>query len=183
MSAVEKKEPISSAMFIFLNKTCFRGIHREGPNGFNVPYGNYKNPSIFDEDHILQVSRLLQGVQFKVCSYTEVLCEVEDGDFVYLDPPYAPLNSNSFVGYTKDGFKQAEHDSLFQACRSLTERGGRFLMSNANVPMVVHAFNDDSRYVTKVIQCRRAIHSKNPGSSAEEVLISSDPRTANAREM
>ena len=47
----DKKSLFASAMFIFLNKTCFRGVFRVGPKGFNVPYGHYHNPEIINKEH------------------------------------------------------------------------------------------------------------------------------------
>ena len=166
----DRTTPLASAMLLFLNKTCFRGLYREGPKGFNVPYGNYKNPAILDEDHIRSVSNLIQGVVFTCAPFSVSLANVSEGSFVYLDPPYAPESETSFVGYTADGFGLEQHTALFTLCKGFAAKGVRMLMSNADVKLVRDAFPAPS-YTTQVIQCKRAIHSKKPGSITNEVLI------------
>lgn len=153
----------SSALFLYLNKTCFRGMYREGPYGFNVPFGHYKTCSVFDETHIREVSELIQNVTFINCGFEKALENLKECDFVYLDPPYAPVTENSFVGYTSDGFNK--HSELFKICKTTKSK---FLMSNVNVPLVTEAF---SEYETKIVSCRRAINPKNPESRQNEVLI------------
>jgi len=162
----ERATPRGSAMLLFLNKTCFRGVYREGPRGFNVPYGNYTNNGIMDEEHLRSVSRLIQGVIFRVQPFMDSLSPVTPGDFVYLDPPYAPENHTSFVSYTSDGFRLEQHQSLFTRCQALR---CSWIMSNADVPLVRDAF--PAPYSTAVLSCRRAIHSKQPDSKTNEVLI------------
>jgi DNA adenine methylase len=157
------------AMFLFLNKTCFRGMYREGPNGFNVPFGHYKSTVFLDEDHIHDVSKLIQNVVFTCQSFSESLQHVKKEDFAYLDPPYAPKDSGSFVGYNSDGFGLSEHNALFQKCYEMTSTGARFLMSNADVPLVRNAFPDP--YKLKIVVCRRTINAENPAATANEVLI------------
>ena len=110
-----------SAVFIFLNKTCFRGLYRMGPNGFNVPFGNYNKPDV-SNDHIVKLSQTIQNVVFKCTDFTESLGTVQQGDFVYLDPPYVPLSKTSFVGYLSGGFKNDEHETLFGLIRNLREK-------------------------------------------------------------
>ena len=172
LDAEQKNSPLGAAMMIYLNKTCFRGLYREGPHGFNVPYGNYKNPSI-DEAHIMAVSRLIQNVVFSCRSFADTLCNVRDRDFVYLDPPYAPETTTSFVQYTKVGFSKENHAQLFELCKTIAlQRHARFVMSNASVQLVHEAFPEPD-FSTKIISCRRAINSKDPSSRTNEVLISS----------
>jgi DNA adenine methylase len=157
--------PNRTAMFVFLNKTCFRGVYREGPNGFNVPYGHYKTtPAVPD---LVKVSEVIQKVVFTHCDFREAIARVKVGDFMYLDPPYAPESKTSFVGYTKDGFNLKDHEELFAMTKS---SGAQFAMSNAGVNLVRDAFSD---YTVTDIKARRAINSKNPASNTTEVIVRS----------
>lgn len=167
----EKRTIIGSALFIFLNKTCFRGMFRIGPNGFNVPYGNYKNPKIIDREHLLEIHELIQNVHFECCDFTQSINDnIVSGDFVYCDPPYAPETSSSFVGYTENGFPIDKHLELFNLIHSLTENNIKILMSNSDVPLIRENFVNE-KYIIKPIVCKRSINSKNPQSTANEVFI------------
>jgi len=157
----------SSVMFLFMNKTCFRGVFREGPNGFNVPYGNYKNPSILVLEHLEKVNFLIKDVKFIHSDFSKSLKNVVEGDFVYLDPPYAPENKLSFVKYNKEGFDIDQNKLLFSLTKELP---CSFVMSNSNVEMVNETFKD---YKIETILCKRSINSKKPGSKTKEVIIQS----------
>jgi len=170
-----KKTMICSAMFIFLNKTCFRGVFRVGPNGFNVPYGNYKNPEIINKDHLDEIHNLIQNVIFECCDFSLSLSlsltSVEENDFVYLDPPYAPENSKSFVGYTENGFNIENHQKLFELINMITDkRNIKIIMNNADVSLVRDNFTTDKYNIIEIL-CKRSINSKNPEAKAKEVII------------
>ena len=156
-----------SALFMFINKTCFRGLYREGPNGYNVPYGHYKKtPVIITESDLNYISDLIQNVEFKQSSFTDSIKNVKKGDFVYLDPPYAPINTESFVSYVADGFNLETHKLLFNEIKNLGKI--KFAMSNAKVALVTDYFKD---YNSVDITARRAINSKKPESTTTEVII------------
>jgi len=166
----DKKGVLGSAMFIFLNKTCFRGVFRVGPKGFNVPYGHYNNPEIINKEHLEELHNLIQNVLFECCDFNTSLTIVEPNDFVYLDPPYAPETDTSFVGYTENGFNIDNHNSLFKLIRILTDTNKKIMLSNADVSLVRENFTNE-KYNTLSILCKRSINSKNPDAKAKEVII------------
>jgi DNA adenine methylase len=160
----------NAAMFIFLNKTCFRGLYRTGPNGFNVPYGNYKNPTIIDKNHLIEISQLIANVNFHNLDFSKSLKQVQTSDFVYMDPPYAPENDTSFIGYTDAGFDIKTHEKLFTISNEFKNTNKYFIMSNADVKLVRDNFPN---FKIESIDCKRSINSKNPGAKTKEVIIKS----------
>tara|TARA_B100000575_G_scaffold293287_1_gene304161 strand:- start:314 stop:1216 length:903 start_codon:yes stop_codon:yes gene_type:complete len=158
-----------SALFMFLNKTCFRGMYREGPKGFNVPYGHYKKtPKIITKNELDIISDLIKDVVFEKSDFNHSLNKVQTGDFVYLDPPYAPETNTSFVGYNLNGFDLSTHKKLFNHILELNIKNVKFVLSNAKVNLVTDMFGD---FNCEDIKARRAINSKNPGSTTTEVII------------
>jgi len=170
MSKSNKTTVLGSAMFIFLNKTCFRGVFRVGPNGFNVPYGHYNNPEIINKEHLDEIHQLIQNVLFDCCDFSTSLGLAESSDFIYMDPPYAPETSTSFVGYTENGFGLDKHNQLFTMIHDLTDNNKKIMLSNADVSLVRENFIEP-KYTTSSILCKRSINSKNPESKTKEVII------------
>jgi DNA adenine methylase len=115
------------------------------------------------------MSQAIQQVDFIVSDFSEAISNVEEGDFVYLDPPYVPISkTSSFVDYASGGFNDTEHSKLFNILHNLNSRNIKFLMSNSDAQKVKDEFTD---YDKIEVICRRAINSKKPDSKVHEVLI------------
>lgn len=124
-----------AALFIFLNRTCFNGLYRVNrSNGFNVPMGRYKNPTICDKENILAVSKVLQKVEILSGDYEATLNHASDNTFFYFDPPYKPLSdTSSFNSYAKDEFNDEEQIRLRNFCVKLDNLGHKWMLSNSDV--------------------------------------------------
>lgn len=150
-----------AARLIYLNKTCYNGLYRENKKGeFNVPFGRYKNPAICDPSRLRTASRALQGVQLKDNDYDDVVVSAAPGDFVYFDPPYAPLNSTSnFTSYNRHGFDINAQKRLADTFDRLTAERCSVMLSNSDTPLIRELYGEKG-YRLIEIQARRFINSK-----------------------
>ncbi len=125
----------NSAIFVFLNRTCFNGLYRVNRKGeFNVPFGRYANPKICDEATILADSNLLQKVTILNGDFSETLRFADKNSFFYFDPPYKPLSeTSSFNAYAKEAFNDSEQIRLSEFCKEIEKRGAKFILSNSDV--------------------------------------------------
>jgi DNA adenine methylase len=123
-----------TAELIFLNHTCFNGLFRVNSLGwFNVPFGRYKNPRILDERTLYEASATLQNTEISTGDFTTCEKFVNSDTFVYLDPPYRPLNRTSkFTGYSKTGFSDADQVRLAEFFKIIDQRGAKVMLSNSD---------------------------------------------------
>ena len=64
--------------------------------------------------------------------------EVEKGDFIYLDPPYPPLNGTSnFTHYTSDKFDDEDQEELAATVKDLDSASCLFMLSNARTTKIL----------------------------------------------
>lgn len=127
-----------AAMFLYLNRTCFNGVFRVNRNGeYNVPYGHKESPTFPSKSELLRVAGALKKAKLAAHGYVRAMKAAKSGEFVYLDPPYPPLNGTSFfTHYTPDRFGPVDQKALAEQVRLLDKRGCLFLLSNADTPLI-----------------------------------------------
>ena len=162
-----------AARFIFLNRTCFNGLHRVNSRGeFNVPMWTYKNPDYVQETNIRNTSKLLNRTEaeIQVESFEHVLDKAEKWDFIYFDPPYDVLTDTAnFTSYNKDNFGCDMQRKLAETFRELDKRGCKVMLSNHNTPFIRELY-DGFRF--EIVQARRNINSNATGrGEVEEIVV------------
>lgn len=146
-----------AALFIYLNRTCFNGLHRVNRKGeFNVPFGRYKNPRISDPDGLRSASRALRRTTIVRDGFEGLLRRAKPGDFVYLDPPYEPVSRTAnFTGYASGGFTQDDQRRLRDVYAELDRRGCKLMLSNSDVPFIRELY---ARWNIDTVWAGRAIN-------------------------
>jgi DNA adenine methylase len=144
-------------LLIFLNKTCFNGLYRENSKGeFNVPFGQYANPTICDIGNLYAVSHRLKNAVITAGPYNDSLISAKKGDFVYFDPPYMPLNAtSSFTSYHADGFTIHEQERLKEVFDELDKRGCYVMLSNSSADVMKELYK---AYRQEFVEAGRSIN-------------------------
>jgi DNA adenine methylase len=180
-----QEKTIHSALFIFLNRTCFNGLYRVNrKNEFNVPIGSYKKPTICDKLNILAVSEALQKVELLCGDFEQTVNYATSNTLFYFDPPYKPLSeTSSFNSYAKDEFNDEEQIRLKNFCDRLDNLGHCWILSNSDVKgkNSEDNFFDNlyADFIIKRVDAKRSINA-NPEKRGflKELLITNQPNTA-----
>jgi DNA adenine methylase len=171
--------PALAAMLIYLNRTGFNGLFRVNRRGeFNVPAGRYANPRICDEIHLRAVADALRGKGVTIVrgSFDGALGEAGQGDFVYCDPPYAPVSRTAcFASYTAGGFTSDDQIRLQRALVAAARRGASVVLSNSSTPDIESLYAEPEARAAGLrierVKARRAINSRASGRGPIDELV------------
>lgn len=164
-------DSIKSAVYLFvLNKLCFNGLYRENSKGgFNVPFGQKKKfPEILEND-FLEVARLLNKAEIKNSDFETTISAAKSGDFVYLDPPYIPVDiTSSFTSYHSEGFDIKDQERLASVLIDLQKIGIKAMCSNSDTPISRKIFR---KLNLQTIQATRMVSAKTSGRGNVSELV------------
>ncbi|MBO4998189.1 MAG: Dam family site-specific DNA-(adenine-N6)-methyltransferase [Lachnospira sp.] len=159
-----------AALFVFINKHCFNGLYRVNGKGlFNVPYNNSRRASV-DEYIIMNVSEYLKEITIVEGDFETACKNAQEGDFIFFDSPYAPLNPTSFESYTKEGFDIESHKRLAKLYDDLTARGCYCMLTNHNTELINELYGNKD-YRMDVVSVKRMINSDATNRVGEEIII------------
>jgi len=116
--------------FLFLSRAGFNGMMRFNKNGdWNIPF--CKKPNRFAPAYITKISNQVSSVSrviksepewiFSNLSFSEIIPEATEDDFIYCDPPYY----GRYVDYY-NGWEENDEELLFT---QLTETPAKFILS------------------------------------------------------
>lgn len=181
----ELSEVERAARMIFLNKTCYNGLYRVNSKGeFNTPIGRYKNPLICDKDNIREIYQFFNDpsndIKIMNKSYEEAIRLAQDGDIIYVDPPYDYEDDDGFTKYQISGFTFEDFKKLKIECDKAVNRGAYVIISNNATAKVLDLFKQDPKYKIlyepDTFSTLRCINSKGEGRrTGKEVIIAGFP--------
>ena len=128
--------------------------------------GSYKKPAICQPEVLRACHAALQGVDIRMRDFRKL--DAGEGDFVYFDPPYQPLDRTSFTRYAKDDFGVKEQEALRDLCLALHERGARFMLSNSDTSSSLYG---DRVFQAENVKAPRFVNSKAEGRGAVDELL------------
>jgi DNA adenine methylase len=130
---VAKMSPLDrAARFVYLNRYCFNGLYRTNMSGkFNVPYAGSRTGQLPTQNDLYESAKLLSCADIRVGDFEDTLNDVQRGDFVYMDPPYAVQNRRIFRQYGADSFGTDDLARLSKALKRIDTVGATFLVSYA----------------------------------------------------
>lgn len=168
-----------TALFLFLNRTCFNGLYRVNKKGeFNVPHGRYKRPLFLSLDAILRVSETLQKVNIFSMDFQGILNQIHNyrNLFVYIDPPYRPISKekNIFTQYDSSGFGDLDQERVKALCDEIHGHNGHFMVSNSDSYTESGSYFEQlfNEYQLKRIDVTRLINTYNAKDlKATEIII------------
>jgi DNA adenine methylase len=118
-----------AARFIYLNRYCFNGVYRTNLQGnFNVARGK-GNLGIPDWDVFEAFAARIKNVDLAQCDFESTIDRAKQGDFLYLDPPYAELGKRDRGEYGVGTFKPGDVSRLLNAMKRADKRGAHVLLS------------------------------------------------------
>ncbi|MFH1922612.1 MAG: Dam family site-specific DNA-(adenine-N6)-methyltransferase [Planctomycetota bacterium] len=120
--------------FVYLNRYCFNGLYRTNLEGrFNVPYAaSGKTGRLPTLDDFKACANLLKGAVLRTWDFGTTVRYVREGDFVYLDPPYAVESRRVFREYGAEWFNKKDLIRLAEHLKKINERGASFVVSYAD---------------------------------------------------
>jgi len=159
-----------AAMLIYLNRTGFNGLFRVNSKGeFNVPAGRYEKPKIVDRARLQEVSQALgaPGVRLIMGSFDVVSEIAAPRDFLYFDPPYAPVSATArFTSYTSRTFGSSDQQRLQQVVVDLVRRGCHVVVSNSTAKEIEHLYDANAEARAAGLQAHRAMARRSVNSDA-----------------
>lgn len=159
-----------AATTLWLNAHCFNGLYRVNSKGdFNVPWNKKTDGRILDINNLQEMATYLTRVDIKHRTYKETCATAEEGDFVYLDPPYDPVSDTaSFTAYTEGDFTKRDQEELATFVHDLTKRNVLVMLSNNDTPLIRNLYLP---YNIDTVSVKRNINRNGNNRTGNEVIV------------
>lgn len=163
---------LRAARMLFVVRWGFNGLYRENQKGgCNTPHGDAR-PKAAGRAHLQACSRALRRAHITNVDFEEAVADARRGDFVYFDPPFAPMSETaSFTSYLAGGAwgtHGKDRLRLLALLDDLDRRGVEWTLSDSLTAETLRLY---ARWLCEGVEMRRNINRDGTGRSPVFELV------------